>query len=609
MFAQNPATIDSADYYLDKLYSLSILRNYGKGIIEYFRLKAVTFFIQQKNDSLGLAFQHALSEAKRFNNIKELALVLDLKAWMFQNMAENDSASHYYIAALKFADSLHDAQLSGDIANNLSVIFWGIGDYDKAANYASAAYHRGLELHDTMLIANGIFNLGNAKTRMKQYDTGIVLYDRVQQIVNDLLKYNAVLTRAIANEAAALTETNRLDESIQKYKEILQHSNEINPAMLSYIYNGLAAAELKKGLLRDAEVNLLTAIKIANDEGQRESLRDNYLLMAQLKKEQGNYKSALFFREKYGVLNDSLNTQAGKNDIQLLERKYNLAKKDNEIGRQQLLIQKNNTVIHEKNVLNAVLMAGIFILLTIALLVYRNIVNRQRILQQSEALKKQKISELEKQQQLTAAQSVLKGEETERSRMARDLHDGVGGLLAGVKYAMSNMKGNMFLTEENAQAFNNVIVQLDQSISELRRVSHNMMPEALIKYGLKETLENYCGSLNQAGDLKIDLQTYNLQQRMDQNTEIVIYRIIQELINNIVKHADAKNVLIQLVREGNHFNLTVEDDGKGFDINEVSLGAGLANIKARAAYLNGNADIISRKGEGTSVHIEGSCEG
>jgi signal transduction histidine kinase len=170
------------------------------------------------------------------------------------------------------------------------------------------------------------------------------------------------------------------------------------------------------------------------------------------------------------------------------------------------------------------------------------------------------------------------------------------------------MKGNIILTEENANAFNNVIVQLDQSIAELRRVSHNMMPESLIKYGLKETLENYCDSLNQPGKLNVKLQTYNLQQRMEQNTEIVIYRIIQELLNNVIKHADAKNVLIQLVREGNHFNLTVEDDGKGFNMNEVSRGAGLANIKARAEYLNGNADIVSKKGEGTSVHVEGICE-
>ncbi|HEY6975810.1 MAG TPA: ATP-binding protein [Chitinophagaceae bacterium] len=608
VFAQNPATIDSADYYLHKFYASSLLINYDKGIVEYFRIKAVSFFIQQKDDSLAVTIQQAFNEAKRFNNIKELALVLDLKAWIFQNKEENDSAAHYYISALQFADSSHDIKFSGEIANNLSVIFWSIGDYNKAASYASSAYRSGLSLGDTMLITNGLFNFGNAKTSLKQYDTGFVLYNRVQEIVSDPVKYNGVLFRTLGNEASILTETNRLDESIKKYQELLQLSKEISPSLLSYIYSGLGGAQLKKGLLRDAEENLTKAIKISNDAGQKQSLRDSYLLMSEVKKDQGDFESALSFREKYGGLNDTLNSEAGKKDIHLLEKKYNIVKKDNEIAQQQLLLLKSESVIRDKNNLNTALIAGIIILSIIALLVYRNFLNRQRILQQSEALKKQKIIELEKQQQLTAAQSVLKGEETERSRLARDLHDGVGGLLAGVKFTMSNMRGNMFLTEENASAFNNAILQLDLSIEELRRVSHNMMPEALIKYGLKETLENYCESLNQSGGLKANLQTYNLQQRMDQNTEIVIYRIIQELLNNIMKHAAAKNVLIQLMRENNRFSLTVEDDGKGFDIHEVSHGAGLANIKARTEYLNGYADIVSKKGEGTSVHIEGNCE-
>lgn len=171
------------------------------------------------------------------------------------------------------------------------------------------------------------------------------------------------------------------------------------------------------------------------------------------------------------------------------------------------------------------------------------------------------------------------------------------------------MKGNVWLSEENAMSFNNVIVQLDQSIAELRRVSHNMMPEALIKFGLKEALENYCENLRLSGNIQVNLQTHGLEKRMDQNTEIVIYRIIQELLNNVIKHAEARNVLIQLFREGDRFNLTVEDDGKGFDAkrDEIQSGAGLANIRARTEYLDGTVDIVSAAGEGTSVNIEGSC--
>jgi signal transduction histidine kinase len=274
-------------------------------------------------------------------------------------------------------------------------------------------------------------------------------------------------------------------------------------------------------------------------------------------------------------------------------------------------LQKNYQVqsiqLQQKKTVNIALIAGCVLLLLLALQLYKNFKNKNRLLVQKEKLHQQQIIELEKEKKLLAAQSLMKGQEEERSRLAKDLHDGVGGLLSGVKLSMTTMKGNVFLSEENARSFENVIGQLDQSISELRRVSHNMMPEALIKYGLKEALENYCENLNLSGKINVQLQTYGMENRMEQSTEIVVYRIIQELLNNVIKHAEAKKVLIQLVREDDRFNLTVEDDGKGFDVNEVKNGAGLANIKARIDYLNGNMDVVSKKGEGTSVHIEGSC--
>jgi len=607
LFAQNPATVDSADFYLNKFYVSSKKINYSKGIVEYFRIKAVSYFIQQKEDSVQVAIQKAFGEARRLKNQKELALVMDLKGWIFQNKEQYDSATYYFIDALKIADSNNDIKFSAEIANNLSILFWTIGDFKKAAIYASGAYFNGLKLRDTMLMSNGLFNLGNAKGQLKQYDSARILYRKVTELITDPSKYNYVLFRALSNDAAMLSEENRTDESIKKYKEILQLSSKVPPSLMAYIYSGLGAAQLKKNLPADAEVNLTKAVSIAQRANDSYSLRDNYLLMAKIKKARSDFKSALFFREKYDSLNEKMMNEATTKNMHALEKKYNSAKKDNQIARQQLSLAENKNIIQTKNNINAALISGIILLLFVALLVYRNFRNRHKILKQSEELKMQKIQELENEKQLIAARSLLQGQEEERTRLARDLHDGVGGLLSGVKLSMSNMKGNFFLSEENALAMSNVIMQLDQSIAELRRVSHNMMPESLIKYGLKEALENYCETLNISGKIKVQLQTYGMEERMEQSNEIVAYRMVQELLNNVIKHADAKNVLIQLVRKQDHFTLTVEDDGKGFDPKEISSGAGLQNIKARAEYLNGTLDIVSSRGEGTSVTIEGNC--
>jgi len=607
LFAQNPATVDSADFYLNKFYVSSKKINYSKGIVEYFRIKAVSYFIQQKEDSVQVAIQKAFGEARRLKNQKELALVMDLKGWIFQNKEQYDSATYYFIDALKIADSNNDIKFSAEIANNLSILFWTIGDFKKAATYASGAYFNGLKLRDTMLMSNGLFNLGNAKGQLKQYDSARILYRKVTELITDPSKYNYVLFRALSNDAAMLSEENRTDESIKKYKEILQLSSKVPPSLMAYIYSGLGAAQLKKNLPADAEVNLTKAVSIAQRANDSYSLRDNYLLMAKIKKARSDFKSALFFREKYDSLNEKMMNEATTKNMHALEKKYNSAKKDNQIARQQLSLAENKNIIQTKNNINAALISGIILLLFVALLVYRNFRNRHKILKQSEELKMQKIQELENEKQLIAARSLLQGQEEERTRLARDLHDGVGGLLSGVKLSMSNMKGNFFLSEENALAMSNVIMQLDQSIAELRRVSHNMMPESLIKYGLKEALENYCETLNISGKIKVQLQAYGMEERMEQSNEIVAYRMVQELLNNVIKHADAKNVLIQLVRKQDHFTLTVEDDGKGFDPKEISSGAGLQNIKARAEYLNGTLDIVSSRGEGTSVTIEGNC--
>lgn len=606
-FAQNSSAVDSARHYLAQFYASSKKINYAKGIIEYFRIKAVTYFVQQKEDSVRWAIRQAFDEAKHFNVPKELALINDLKGWIFQNKDEYDSATRYFLGALKIADSINDNKFSGEIANNLSILFWTIGDFKKAAKYASTAYSDGLELRDTMLISNGLFNLGNAKGKLKQYDTARILYHEVKELTTDPAKYNYVLFRALSNDAAMLAEENKTDESIKKYEEILRLSRDVDSSLMSYIYSGLGAAQLQKKDFVNAESNLTKAISIAANANDKYSLRDNYLLMAKIRKAQSDFQYALLFREKYDSLNDMIMSETTTKNMHALEKKYNSAKKDNQIAKQQLSIIENKSIIQKKNTLNTLLIAAIIILLFFALLVYRNLMNRHQILKQGEELKKQKILELEKEKQLIAAQSLMKGQEEERTRLARDLHDGVGGLLSGVKLSMSNMKGNVFLSEENALSMNNVIMQLDQSIAELRRVSHNMMPESLINYGLKEALENYCETLNISGKIKVQLQTYGMEIRMGQSNEIIVYRMVQELLNNVVKHAGAKNVLIQLVRKQDRFTLTVEDDGKGFDPLEVRNGAGLQNIKARAEYLNGNVDVISSQGEGTSVTVEGNC--
>ena len=154
--------------------------------------------------------------------------------------------------------------------------------------------------------------------------------------------------------------------------------------------------------------------------------------------------------------------------------------------------------------------------------------------------------------------------------------------------------------------FERSLDMLDTSIKELRRVAHNMMPELLTKFGLDEALKEYCNSINATNLLSVKYQSIGMDTRIEKSAEIIIYRIVQELLNNIMKHAAAKEATVQLVKEEGRLSIIVEDDGKGFDTALIknSKGAGLTSIKSRVDYLKGQLDIHSEAGKGTLVNIE-----
>ncbi|RMG19733.1 MAG: hypothetical protein D6730_21035 [Bacteroidetes bacterium] len=168
------------------------------------------------------------------------------------------------------------------------------------------------------------------------------------------------------------------------------------------------------------------------------------------------------------------------------------------------------------------------------------------------------------------------------------------------------MKGDQIISENDASTLNRVVEELDYSMTELRRIARNMMPEALVKFGLKDALEDYCGHIREVSGMEVHFQAYGMQARLPQQVELIFFRLVQELLNNILRHAAATEAMVQLLRDGNRLNLTVEDNGRGFDpaLLEKAPGIGWLNIRSRVKYLNGQLELHSLPGKGTSVNIE-----
>ncbi len=589
--------IDSAkaeQYYKEALdFSVNKKLYYPAGLCIRFRLvpKILKGEFTKYIDDINKAVYY-LSLSKDPKARKQEGLLMGDKASYFYIDGQYDSAIAWNLKGISVLEENNYYNQTGTLYTNLSGCYEILHLKDKQKEYVvkglAAAKRSGehyLIFGSYLMVSQLYAGEEDYKTAMNYCDSAMLYYKNDLSSSRIQLYY---LMRAQAYEGLE-----KYDSSVHYYNKAydLTKSNNDEWGMTEPLLRmGFGYMKLKK--LNEAEKLLQEGIGLAEKNNLLTFKRTGYELISKFYEETGNHKKALEAYKKYYASNDSLQNADSKKMILDLDRKYETEKKE-----KQLLLQQ--TAIRKKNTLNYILTGGIATLLLISLLAYR-------FYKQKRELQEQKIAELEKEKLLSATQSLLKGQEDERSRMAKDLHDGLGGLLSGVKLQLGAMKGNLILSEEHGRIFSNALSKLDESISEMRRVAHNMMPEALMKLGLQQALQDYCDGLSESQAFSVKCAFHGLEKRMDPSVEIVVYRIVQELLNNAVKHSGATSILAQVMRQDNRLSITVEDNGKGFDEKETGFisGAGLKNIQSRVEYLKGQIDIKSKAGNGTSVHID-----
>lgn len=303
-------------------------------------------------------------------------------------------------------------------------------------------------------------------------------------------------------------------------------------------------------------------------------------LMGSLYSKTGDLKKANYHLNRYIKYRDSVVAKETEIKAADILEKYKTAEKELKIAEQQAEItQKEN----QRKTL-VIVSIGLGLLALLGFLFFR----------QRQKTQKQQIVSLQNEKENIALRSLMAGEEKERSRIAKELHDGLGGILAAAK--MHASKGN------NSQK---VTELLDTASRESRRISHNLLPESLLKKGLDQALKDFITSINESGLIKAEYESIQLQNDLPQSLQLSVYRIIQELVNNIIKHAGATEAFVQVQQqEEKKLLITVEDNGKGFAHEGVSKGIGLENIESRLSLLKGTLDIDSQEKKGTSVYIE-----
>ncbi len=352
------------------------------------------------------------------------------------------------------------------------------------------------------------------------------------------------------------------------------------------------------------------------EESKNLDLKEKIFLgLSEISQQQGNTEKSLNYYKQYSeILNQKIDKKQSE-EINEFRVKYEMEKKEREL--EELNNQKRLSELafqqkiaddrKEKNMLFAfgTLMFVIILMGAVLLFNYqRQIEANKTINLKTEEINRVKIKELEKSLRLESANAMLKGQEIERNRIAKDLHDSVGALLSSIKLHFETIKGHISNTKGN-QVYDKTNQLIDEACFEVRNISHDMMPGSLIRFGLIPALQDYTSKLRSDKKLAVDIINYGIPEKLDDSVSLNAYRIIQELLNNVIKHSGAKEVLVQLTMKNDQLNIMVEDDGHGFDPNAAKeKGMGLKNIISRVNYLNGQIHFDSEEGKGTNIMID-----
>jgi two-component system, NarL family, sensor kinase len=553
--------------------------------------------IQYQKGNLAEALKSYESSLKIREKLNDKALIassLTKIALIYHDMGNYPKALEQQLSVLKIYVDLKNEQNISFTYNNLGELYNQLGDYDKALDYWNKALEINKRTGNKYALGGSYSGSAIIYEKQKKYDLAIENLNKGAALfleIGDYDDYSACLN----NIGMIYRDQGDIKHGLEAYEKALAMSIKYDDlhGQAKYMCNiGLVLTNL--GDYKKAEDYFKKALVISETNNIRSMQRMAYKSLAILYIKSKDPR-AMEFYEKYDHLKDSIFSEESSKQVAEMQTKYDTEKKEQE----NELLSKDNVVkaalIEQQTMQRNLLIFFIGTILLVSYLLYNRYKLKQKQLFQQELIT----------QQALRSKAVIEAEEKERMRIARELHDGVGQQLSAVKLNMSSLSSSIELkNDEQRTMMQNALEIIDESVKEVRSVSHSMMPNALLKSGLATAVREFLNRISHTDKLRIELEIHGLAERLESTTETILFRVLQELVNNIIKHSQATVVNIQLVRNEDELNIMIEDNGVGFDVSRVSEGIGLKNIESRIAYLNGTVHFDSRPGKGTTVTID-----
>lgn len=577
---QRSMNLDTLAHYIKKTASLPGL---NKRELMYLDIARVYYYTRMglSDSSLLVVNRNLLRLEKEGKNQHDLLIqYYFLNGGVLLRRNNHKSALDNYFKVLKLSEQQKDIHYQIASLNGVGWVYMEMGQYTEAIKWfrkallvpASSAYEKFYSsVYSNMASSFGALDkMDSARHYVDMAIVNAMQYEDYFSNANALMvKANIELyTNKPANAIALMEQGIALRKILNDPFYIIS-----DLCILADIYSGVN----KTGAALDKVTEARSIIAKYNMTAKLPMI---YLSLESIYKRGGNYKKLAEVMEQHLVMKDSVYRQALAGELAEMEVKYEAEKKEKEIVNQKLLIQQER---NEKKVLLFGL-SGLLVLLAAGTVVYF-----QR--QKGKAQKSQ-------------FRSMIEAEQKERIRIARDLHDSIGQMLSVVKMNVSNI--HYHAKEEDKRQTASTLEIVDKTIQEVRHISHNLIPEEL-NFGIVSAIEELCEKVNTANATQVHaaIEDHIKSLTFTRQFELSIYRIVQEIISNMLKHAEAVNIHISIQAKDSSVFLHIADDGKGFDTSKIKSAKGLGwkNIFARVSLLNGKMQVQSDKTTGTQIDI------
>jgi len=533
--------------------------------------------------SVDYALQ-SFEESKKGNDSRLQASSLLHAGMAYYYQGNHKEALDFYFRSLKISEEANDNRGSAAALNEMGTLQKKNNNLSEAGKNLTRALQLSIEIDDSSQVANSMNNLGHVFELQNDFDRAMDFYKRSAKIKEQLNDFYG-LSFNHDNIANILSKQGKYDEAGSYFQKSIDYFKSVeDKASYAIALNNLGEMFHLKRDYSTARKYLLQSLAVSTKIKYQDLSQHIYRVISETYLDENNFKDGYSYFLKSSLLKDSIFDETKSKQLIELQTKYDTEKKETQIN---LLTQE--TRLKSVQLRQGILAITVLVLLLVALVGIGLLLRNRTKLKQQADLEAAR-AEL-RQQQL---QAVIGSQEEERKRFAADLHDGLGQMISAMRLGLSKNKIDTSSVQYALGLMNDMNL-------EIRNIAFNLMPQVLMKDGLHEALQEFAQRLSNSGGIKIEVQTYNLNQDMTSEQRIALYRICQEWVNNVIKYSDAKEIMIQAVQHAEELVITIEDDGNGFDQGLLTEGKGNGwkNINSRLSLIRGTIDIdtlLHRKG-------------